>query len=78
MSGATQLGGLTITFNRLYIINIIFAAMVVAALMAALRYNVKLGLRMRAVTAKPAHGKLAMGISHAVDRCADIWAWLRA
>jgi urea transport system permease protein len=47
MSGATQLGGLTITFNRLYII--IFAAMVVAALMAALRYT-SLGLRMRAVT----------------------------
>jgi urea transport system permease protein len=47
MSGATQLGGLTITFNRLYII--IFAAMVLAALMAALRYT-SLGLRMRAVT----------------------------
>ena len=47
MSGATQWGGLTITFNRLYII--IFAAMVVAALMAALRYT-SLGLRMRAVT----------------------------
>jgi urea transport system permease protein len=47
MSGATQLGGLTITFNRLYII--IFSAMVVAALMAALRYT-SLGLRMRAVT----------------------------
>ncbi len=47
MSGATQWGGLTITFNRLYII--IFSAMVVAALMAALRYT-SLGLRMRAVT----------------------------
>jgi urea transport system permease protein len=47
MSGATQWGGLTITFNRLYII--IFAAMVLAALMAALRFT-SLGLSMRAVT----------------------------
>jgi len=47
MSGATQVGGLTITFNRLYII--IFAAMVLAALMASLRFT-SLGLSMRAVT----------------------------
>jgi urea transport system permease protein len=47
MSGAAQLGGLTITWNRLYII--VFAFIVVAALMAALRYT-PLGLRMRAVT----------------------------
>ena len=47
MSGATQLAGLTITFNRLYII--IFAGLVLAALMAALRFT-PLGLRMRAVT----------------------------
>ncbi len=47
MSGAAQWGGLTITWNRLTII--IFAVMVVAALMAALRYTA-LGLRMRAVT----------------------------
>ncbi len=47
MSGATQLGGLTVTWNRLYII--IFAFLVVAALMAALRFT-PLGLRMRAVT----------------------------
>jgi urea transport system permease protein len=47
MSGATQLGGLTLTYNRLYII--LFAFLVVAALMAALRYT-PLGLRMRAVT----------------------------
>ncbi len=47
MSGATELGGLTLTFNRLYII--IFAALVVAALMAALRFT-SLGLSMRAVT----------------------------
>jgi len=47
MSGATQWGGITITYNRLYII--IFAFLVLAALMAALRYT-SLGLRMRAVT----------------------------
>jgi urea transport system permease protein len=47
MSGAFQLGQLTLTWNRLYII--IFAFLVVAALMAALRYT-PLGLRMRAVT----------------------------
>jgi urea transport system permease protein len=47
MSGATQWGGLTITWNRLVII--FFAALVIAALMAALRYTA-LGLRMRAVT----------------------------
>ena len=47
MSGATQLGGLTITYNRLYII--VFAALVLMALMAALRYT-PLGLQMRAVT----------------------------
>jgi urea transport system permease protein len=47
MSGATQLGGLTITYNRLYII--VFAFLVLAALMAALRFT-SLGLAMRAVT----------------------------
>ncbi|MBV8573679.1 MAG: urea ABC transporter permease subunit UrtB, partial [Acetobacteraceae bacterium] len=47
MSGATQLGGLTITWNRLCII--LFAIAVLAALMAALRFTT-LGLRMRAVT----------------------------
>jgi urea transport system permease protein len=47
MSGVTRVGGLTITFNRLYII--IFAAMVLAALMASLRFT-SLGLSMRAVT----------------------------
>ena len=47
MSGAFQLGGLTLTWNRMYII--LFAFLVVAALMAALRYT-PLGLRMRAVT----------------------------
>lgn len=47
MSGAVQWGGLTVTYNRLVII--VFAVLVVAALMAALRYTA-LGLRMRAVT----------------------------
>ncbi len=47
MSGDAQLWGLSITFNRLAII--IFAFVVLAALMAALRYT-PLGLRMRAVT----------------------------
>jgi urea transport system permease protein len=47
MSGATQLGGLTLTWNRMYII--LFAVVVLAALMAALRFT-SLGLRMRAVT----------------------------
>ncbi len=47
MSGATQLGQLTLTYNRMYII--VFAALVVGALMAVLRFT-PLGLRMRAVT----------------------------
>ncbi len=47
MSGATQWGGLTITWNRLTIV--IFAAIVIAALMAVLR-GTSLGLQMRAVT----------------------------
>ena len=47
MSGAFPLGGLVITVNRLTII--IFAVLVLAALMATLRYT-SLGLRMRAVT----------------------------
>ena len=47
MSGAGRLGQLTITYNRLAII--VFAVLVLAALMATLRYS-SLGLRMRAVT----------------------------
>jgi urea transport system permease protein len=47
MSGETHLGGLAITYNRMYII--LFAFAVLAALMATLRYT-PLGLRMRAVT----------------------------
>ena len=47
MSGAAEVGGLVITYNRLAII--VFALGVLFALMAALRYTA-LGLRMRAVT----------------------------
>lgn len=47
MSGATQIGGLQVTFNRLYII--LFAVGVLFALMAVLR-RTPLGLQMRAVT----------------------------
>ena len=47
MSGAFAVGGLSITVNRLTII--VFAAIVVAGLMAVLRFT-SLGLRMRAVT----------------------------
>jgi len=47
MSGGTQIGGLNLTYNRLCII--IFAIMVLFALMAVLRYT-PMGLRMRAVT----------------------------
>ncbi|MEJ1977603.1 MAG: urea ABC transporter permease subunit UrtB [Acetobacteraceae bacterium] len=50
MSGAMQVGGLVITVNRLAII--LFAVLVLAALMAVLRYT-SLGLRMRAVTQTP-------------------------
>ncbi|HEY7549315.1 MAG TPA: urea ABC transporter permease subunit UrtB, partial [Hyphomicrobiaceae bacterium] len=47
MSGVVELGGLAITLNRLWII--VFAGIVFAALLAALRYTT-LGLHMRAVT----------------------------
>ncbi len=47
MSGFVRLGGLTLTVNRLWII--LFAAMVIAALMAALRWG-GLGRSIRAVT----------------------------
>ena len=47
MSGAGKLGQVTLTYNRVAII--VFAIMVLAALMATLRYTA-LGLRMRAVT----------------------------
>ena len=47
MSGVTQLGALTLTWNRMYII--LFAMLVLGALAAALRFTA-LGLRMRAVT----------------------------
>ncbi len=47
MTGAFELGGLTITLNRLYIL--IFAAAIFASLLLALKYT-RLGLHMRAVT----------------------------
>ena len=47
MSGATELGGIQLTYNRMYII--LFALLVLFGLMAVLRYT-PLGLRMRAVT----------------------------
>src|SRR5205823_14716308 len=45
MSGAFELGGLTITWNRLWII--VFAGIIFAGLLAVLRYT-ELGLQMRA------------------------------
>ena len=47
MSGSFPLGGLTVTWNRLWII--VFAVLIFTALLAALRYTT-LGLQMRAVT----------------------------
>ncbi|HJU32136.1 MAG TPA: urea ABC transporter permease subunit UrtB [Hyphomicrobiaceae bacterium] len=47
MSGAFELGGLTITWNRLWII--VFAGLIFAGLLAVLRFTA-LGLQMRAVT----------------------------
>ncbi len=47
LSGSFMLGGLTITVNRLAII--VFAALVIAGLMAVLRFT-PLGVQMRAVT----------------------------
>ena len=47
MSGAFELGGLTITWNRLWII--VFAAIIFAGLLVTLRFTT-LGLQMRAVT----------------------------
>ena len=47
MSGAMEIGGLVITWNRLYIV--IFAGVIFTGLLLALRYT-PLGLHMRAVT----------------------------
>ena len=47
MSGAFDLGGITITYNRMWII--VFALIVFATLLAMLRFT-RLGLEMRAVT----------------------------
>jgi urea transport system permease protein len=58
MSGTFQLGHLSITYNRLWIM--IFAGLVFAMLVAVLRYTAA-GLRMRAVTQNRAMAS-AMGI----------------
>ncbi|MDI3470959.1 MAG: Urea ABC transporter, permease protein UrtB [Pseudolabrys sp.] len=58
MSGAFDLGGMTITYNRLWII--VFAMIVFVALLAMLRF-IRLGLEMRAVTQNRAMAA-AMGI----------------
>jgi urea transport system permease protein len=58
MSGAFDLGGITITYNRLWII--VFTLIVFAALLAMLRFT-RLGLEMRAVTQNRAMAA-AMGI----------------
>jgi len=58
MSGAFDLGGITITYNRLWII--IFTLAVFVALLAMLRFT-RLGLEMRAVTQNRAMAA-AMGI----------------
>ncbi len=58
MSGAFELGGITITYNRLWII--CFALIVFAMLLAMLRFT-RLGLEMRAVTQNRAMAA-AMGI----------------
>jgi urea transport system permease protein len=58
MSGAFDLGGITITYNRLWII--LFALAVFVALLAMLRFT-RLGLEMRAVTQNRAMAA-AMGI----------------
>jgi urea transport system permease protein len=58
MSGAFELGQMTITYNRLWII--VFTAIVFVALLAMLRFT-RLGLEMRAVTQNRAMAA-AMGI----------------
>jgi len=58
MSGAFDLGGITITYNRLWII--VFTMLVFVALLAMLRFT-RLGLEMRAVTQNRAMAA-AMGI----------------
>jgi urea transport system permease protein len=58
MSGAFDLGGITITYNRMWII--CFTLIVFAALLAMLRFT-RLGLEMRAVTQNRAMAA-AMGI----------------
>ncbi len=65
MSGSFDLGGLSITWNRFWIV--IFAIAVFFALLAVLN-RTPLGLQMRAVTSEPPHGQ-RHGHPHAVRRC---------
>ena len=73
MSGAFDLGGITITYNRMWII--CFTLIVFVALLAMLRFT-RLGLEMRAVTQNRAHGG-GDGHPHRPYRCADLRTRLR-
>ncbi len=63
MSGATELGGLTLTWNRMYII--LFAVVVLAALMAALRFTPS-GLAHDGAVTQNRQMAAAMGIRNAM------------
>ena len=73
MSGAFDLGGLTLTWNRLWII--VFALLVFAALMLVLRYTA-LGPADAGGDAEPAHGG-GDGHPHRPGRRADLRPRLR-
>ncbi len=73
MSGAFDLGGITITYNRLWII--CFALAVFIALLALLRYT-RFGLEMRAVTQNRPMAA-SMGIRTSQGRRAHLRARLR-
>jgi urea transport system permease protein len=68
MSGAFELGQITITYNRLWIL--CFTLAVFAILLAMLRYTA-LGLEMRAVT-QNRRMAASMGIATFARRCADL------
>jgi len=68
MSGAFELGQITITYNRLWIL--CFTMAVFAILLAMLRYT-SLGLEMRAVDTKPQNGGID-GDRDLAGGCADI------
>ncbi len=73
MSGALSLGGLTLTVNRLWII--VFAALVLGALMGVLRWG-GLGRSIRAVMQNRRMAAV-MGIRTPLDRRADLRSRLR-